>query len=228
MSQEFEHSYLRKEVETNKKMVFERALLIAGAALAATLLPKEAKGVELLGIPSIGALAFNLWFTVNRLRSNMRIIAYIQLFHESENKLSWIGWENALRIYRIWISRCKVEVEKAKVEFSNITQYDNLSFFIPILILHNAMALAIALFMSFRAWAAGPFQTASCELPFTFFLILNSVAFILFVIWVSVYCRPDELKHGIEKNRILWTAAIESSTIGCLKKFLEEEMPNKS
>lgn len=228
MSKEFEHGYLRNEIETNKKMVFERALLIAGAAFAATLLPKDAKGIELLGLPSLGALAFNLWFTVNRLKSNMRIIAYIQLFHESESNLPWIGWENSLRIYRIWLKRCKDDEKEAKVKFSNITQYDHLSFYIPIYILHIAMALAIVLFMSFRAWSTGPYQTATCELSTSFFLILNTVAFIVFLIWVLVSYRPNDLRYGIEKNRILWNSVIKSYTAGCLKKVLEEELPNNS
>ena len=228
MSKEFEHSYLRNEIETNKKMVFERALLIAGAALAATLLPKDAKGIELLGIPSLGALVFNLWFTVNRLKSNMRIIAYIQLFHESDRNLPWIGWENSLRIYRIWLKKCKGDATETKTKLSNITQYDNLSFYIPIFTLHIAMALAIVLFMSFRAWSTGPYQTTTCELPISYFLILNSVAFVIFVICVLVFHRPYELKHGIEKNRILWIAVIKSYKTGCLKKILDEELPNNA
>ena len=200
MSQEFEHGYLRNEIETNKKMVFERALIIAGAALTTTLLPKDAKGVELLGLPSVGALAFNLWFTVNRLKSNMRIIAYIQLFHESNNNLPWIGWENSLRIYRIWLEQCKDDVEEAKAKFRNIHQNDNLSFYIPIFILHIVMALSIILFLSFRTWSTDPYQTATCELPVSLFLIINTVAFIVFLIWVSVFYNPNDLRHGIEKK----------------------------
>ena len=224
MQQNFEHSYLRNEIEINKKMVFERALLIAGTALAATLMPKDAKGIELLGLPFIGALAFNLWFTVNRLKSNMRIIAYIQLFHEPEKKLTWIGWENALRFYRMWLERCKDEVKTAKAKYSNITQYDNLAFYIPILILHIAMAIVIVLFMSFRAWSLGPYKIATgCELAVSFFLIINIASLVLFLIFVALFYKPNELKDGIEQNRILWIAVIESYTNGCLKKIIDAE-----
>jgi len=225
MSKEFEHSYLRTEIAANKNMVFERALLIAGVALAATLVPKDAKGVELLGIPSLGALAFNLWFSVNRLKSNMRIIAYIQLFHESDAQFTWIGWENALRIFRIWLKQCKEEAGKAKHILSDIPQYDNLSFYVPILALHLAMAFTIVLFMSFRAWSTGPYQTTTCNLPVSFFLILNTIALIVFVLWVAIFYRPGELRHGIEKNRILWVAVLESYAAGCLRRVIDEKYP---
>ena len=103
---QFEHGYLRTELAANKKLVFERALVIVAVGLAASLLPKDAQGVQLLGFPIIGALGFNLWFSVNRLQSSNRIAAYIQLFHEADRKFSWVGWENALRLHRIWLKRC--------------------------------------------------------------------------------------------------------------------------
>jgi len=45
-------------------------------------------------------LGFNLWFIGNRLQSDARIVAYIQLVHEGRFKDRWFGWENALREYR--------------------------------------------------------------------------------------------------------------------------------
>jgi len=72
-SHDFEHKYLREELATNKRLIFERALVIAAVGLAASLLSKDAQGVQLVGIPTIGALAFSLWLTVNRVKSNSRI-----------------------------------------------------------------------------------------------------------------------------------------------------------
>jgi hypothetical protein len=225
-TREFERSYLRAEVAANKKLVFERALLIAGAALAATLLPKDAKGIELLGIPAMGALAFNLWFTVNRLTSSSRIIAYVQLFHESKNDLTWVGWENALRLYRVWRARCGEEKSKTEEQYEEITQYDNLSFYKPILALHLAMAVAITTLMSFRAWILEPTVTPVGEVPVSVFFALNLAAASLFVIWALSVFPPNKLQYGIEKNRILWAAIFHSYSNGELKRIVEAELPD--
>ena len=224
-SQDFEHQYLRNEIETNKKMIFERALIIAGTALAATILPKEAKGIELLGIPAIAALAFNFWLSVNRLRSNMRIVAYIQLFHESENEMEWMGWENSLRIYRIWLKKCKDEYNFSETLHSGIDQYDNLSFYIPIRYLHIAMAFAISFFMSYRVWTADQHTNIVWDNLSLWVILFNTIAFIIFLIWIlaSSYFRPKELLHGIEKDRIRWVAVFKSYRMGCLKAALFNE-----
>ena len=222
-SKDYEHQYLRNEIETNKKMIFERALLIAGTALAATLLPKEAKGIELLGIPAMVALAFNFWLSVNRLRSNMRIIAYIQLFHERENKLPWIGWENSLRISRIWQNNCKVELDLSEALHNSIDQYDNLSFYKPIRKLHNAMAIAISFFMSFRVWTSGQYTKIVWDDIFLLIIPINIAAFLAFFIWTLSYnyFKTNELLNGIEKNRIQWISVFESYENGCLKEVLK-------
>jgi hypothetical protein len=224
-SQDFEHQYLRNEIETNKQMIFERALLIAGTALAATILPKEANGIELLGIPAIAALAFNFWLSVNRLRSNMRIVAYIQLFHESENEMEWIGWENSLRIYRIWLKKCEDEYRLSETLHSGIDQYDNLSFYIPIRYLHIAMAFAISSFMSFRVWTVDQHTNILWNDLSLWVILLNIAAFIFFLIWIlsSSYFRPKDLLYGIEKNRIRWVAVFKSYKSGRLKETLANE-----
>ena len=227
VARNFERQYLRSEIESNKKLVLERALLIAGVGLAATLVPKDAKGIELLGLPAIGALAFNLWFTVNRLTSSSRIIAYIQLFHEFANDLVWIGWENALRLARIWSEECEHEKKMAEKRFATIPQYDNLSFYGPILALHIAMAVAIAGLMSFRAWVHGPTKTPDGDISIFSYIGLNFAAATIFSLWALITCPPKKLLYGIEKNRILWMAVIKSYTNGELRKVLENEPPEE-
>jgi hypothetical protein len=46
-----------------------------------------------------GLLVFNFWFTINRLGSAARIVAYIQVVLEAGRP--WRGWETSLRSYRI-------------------------------------------------------------------------------------------------------------------------------
>ena len=202
--------------------------MIAGIGLAATLLPKDAKGIELLGLPTIGALAFNLWFTVNRLRSNSRMIAYVQLFHESVTDLRWIGWENALRQYRVWLAHCDDEKESAEKSFKDIKQYDNLSFYKPILALHLFLAAAIAGLMSFRAWVLGPMTTPSGEASVVVFFGINLATVIAFFVLALLKYQPKKLKYEIERNRILWVAVIRSYTNGnlrCIKGTEQQTRP---
>ena len=214
-----ERSYLRKEIEANKRLVFERALLIAGATFAASILSKDTKGVELLGLPAIGALAFNLWFTVNRLFSNARIVAYVQLFHEQDAGYSWIGWENALRQYRIWHKCCHEEKALAEQRYAEITQYDSLSFFTAFLTLHLATAWSISVFMVVRTMLQQYSSGVTIEAYLLTVFILNIGAAITITLWAYRKFRPEELKLGIEKCRILWEAIMESYTNGDLRKI---------
>ncbi len=190
---DFERNHLRTEIQANKKLVFERALLLAGVALATSLLSTPAKGAEWLGLPAIGALAFNLWFTVNRLRSNARIIAYVQLFHESETMYPWLGWETALRYRRIWLASCCEERTLAESRFNQITEYDNLGFFKPILALHLTTAFAVAGLVSLRAWV-DPTSTPAGQVPIPVFCGINFAVAILFAVWTFHITRPTEVR----------------------------------
>jgi len=84
-----EYSFLREELDMNRRFVFERPLLIVGAALAAAVPLADKRAFFLLPLPFLAVLLFNLWFTINRLQSSARIIGYIQLVHEGEK--NWIG-----------------------------------------------------------------------------------------------------------------------------------------
>jgi hypothetical protein len=94
-----EYNFLRTELETNKKFVFERPLLIIGTGMAALGTLYDVKAILLGPIPFLTILYFNLWFTENRLKSSARIVAYLQLVHETK-QLVTPGWESALRAYR--------------------------------------------------------------------------------------------------------------------------------
>ena len=108
-----EYESLRQEITQNKKYVFERPLFLIGATgLAASQLTNNPIAL-LLPALLVSLLLVNLWFTVNRLRSTARIVAYIGLIIESEHD-NWMGWENSLRKYREWI---KGEFKEDKAEF---------------------------------------------------------------------------------------------------------------
>jgi hypothetical protein len=110
-----EYRTLREELARNQAFVFERPLVIVGAALTAGVAASTA-GFELdkptnvawlalavgfLSAALILMLVFNLFFTQDRMLTNSRIIAYIQLFHD-EGQINCKGWEDALRRRRRW------------------------------------------------------------------------------------------------------------------------------
>ena len=70
-----EYDTLRKELSESKKYVFERPLVIVGVGLGLLTTQTVTYGVVLAASLS-GLLLFNLWFTVNRLMSVARIVAY--------------------------------------------------------------------------------------------------------------------------------------------------------
>lgn len=93
-----EYETLREELDLNKRYVFERPILIVTVSLAAINFGTD------IWVPYIPAfitalLCFNLSFTVNRLFSSARIIAYISLVVERNHK-PYIGWENTLQLHR--------------------------------------------------------------------------------------------------------------------------------
>jgi hypothetical protein len=70
-----EYTSLREELLQYRRYIFERPLLIVGAGIALS-----RADTSLVVMPPLVAvlLTFNFWFTVNRLRSSARIVAYIQ------------------------------------------------------------------------------------------------------------------------------------------------------
>lgn len=107
-----EYDTLRAELLEAKRYMFERPFAIAAAAaVGIQFLDKP----ERVTIPLVVAFlaVFSLWFTVDRLRSASRIVAYIQLVLEPPSTHVWVGWETSLRHYRAWLkSRTQAEVAR--------------------------------------------------------------------------------------------------------------------
>lgn len=83
IGQKEEYQTLRQELLESKRYVFERPLLIGAAGIAALGAFREIQAA-VVPLVMVGLLLFNLWFTVNRLRSASRIVAYIQLQLEAQ------------------------------------------------------------------------------------------------------------------------------------------------
>ena len=100
LSIDAEYNSLRGELAQSRRYVFERPLLIIAAAVGVMTIYTGSFAHAVLPALTAALLLFNLWFTVNRMRSAARIVAYIRLVLEPGSTLPWIGWESSLALYR--------------------------------------------------------------------------------------------------------------------------------
>ena len=84
-----------------------------------------------------------------------------------------------------------------------MNQYDNLSFYKPILALHLSMAVLVAALMSFVSWSSMQLDTPLGPLPPYVIPTINGGCAIALCLW-AVRFRPSRLKHQIERHRLIW------------------------
>jgi hypothetical protein len=192
-----EYATLREELLQAKRYVFERPLLIVGLALAGL---NAAGGayLPLLTFLLAGLLLFNFWFTVNRLFSASRIVAYIQLELEEKAYGGWSGWETSLRFYRKWLKqnagRAKEIIDR---DLDREAVPDALMYYPPIFQIH------LGLMCLGGIAAAG--VTASRLNALSVVGLLGTLS--LLAVFLS-YCaryKPARMRLLIERNRAIWT-----------------------
>jgi hypothetical protein len=198
-----EYESLRQEISQNKRYVFERPLLIIGAAgFSATQVPEHPVALVIPGL-LVALLWLNLWFTVNRLMSTSRIVAYIALVLESNN--NWIGWENALIRYRQY-EKAKALLKQNEKNANNLNSKkqppDSMWFYHILIWLHAVPAIvSFAISLSYFIKTQEPFTIAG----FIFTLIL-SISF-------GVAClkpfHPKVFTGMVGIQRDLWCACLK-------------------
>lgn len=204
VSPALEYQSLREELLVAKKYVFERPLLIL--TLGAAILAGGSKE-HLVFLPALltGLLIFNLWFTVNRLRSAARIAAYIQLVLE-EKAAQWIGWETALRKARIWEKRTPKDSREAAIdaELKYGAVPNALMFYPAIYRLHLVLLL-----MVLAGTLAGLISQQDIQAR------LSLGATLVLVGALALYLKqrpPEDLADLIERNRAMWWIVLEERT----------------
>jgi hypothetical protein len=190
-----EYQSLRQELLESKRYVFERPLLIAAAGITAM---GAFKDVQAAAVPLVIAvlLLFNLWFTVNRLYSAGRIVAYIQLQLEERRIAPWRGWETCLRAYRKWIKRPDAS-EIVKRELDREAVPDALMYYPAIHLLHVGIGLLALVSSSLVAIRSPSLVSTMCL-----------VSTLLLIVWLVIHAirfRPRKMRTSIERNRVIWT-----------------------
>jgi hypothetical protein len=201
-SMEFEHQYLRREMETNRKYVFERPVLIVVAGITASGTLADVAGFEFLPLAFLALMIFSLWFTYNRLESTSRIIAYLQLVHGRGCESRWIGWEAALhqnRKHTETVPSSGGIPSAAKAEGGNRRK---MRFYGPIYVFHVFFGLGVSLILALAAVSEGT-TSKTIAVPRVVYWPLTAIAAILFVV-AAYHLRPTKLRHSIERERQSW------------------------
>lgn len=196
ISQANEYATLREELLQAKRYVFERPLVIVALGIG-FLTTLEMKYAGALALVLASLIVFNFWFTVNRLMSAARIVAYIQLALEEFAADKWIGWESSLRYYRKWLKRdsslANILVDK---EMDKDAIPDAMLHYPPIYQLHIAIMAACGLAAIILA-VLSPSTVNSISITGVF--CLNCI----FIRDCRKY-RPAFISTLIERNRVIW------------------------
>ena len=198
-----EYETLRNELLENKKHLFERPIVIVAAAGVAAAQLKDNPHVLALPLFLVWILLVNLWFTINRLRSAARIAAYINIVIEPGSPVPWIGWENALRLHRIWNKR-HGHAEKRRqieqyIEFNAIP--DAMTFYPVVLALH-------AVPIVFAATAAILFVGENSDKLAILMCVTTILSTFVFGAFVCLW-RPAKMMDSIEIQRATWLAVLK-------------------
>jgi hypothetical protein len=203
-----EYKFLRQEHENNRKYVFERPLIIVVGMLTATLSfnGTGADILRLLPILLLAVLWFNLWFTYNRLLSSARIVAYIQLVHETKKPISWIGWESALLAYREWISTSPKE-QRAAVRNAPV-RFDSFGFYLPTYYFHLLCATLFVALTLMQYGASDCQRQAPLSDLNVMWVLANATALLVFAATLTSY-RPSKIRRAIAYNREIWMSVLK-------------------
>ena len=192
-----EFNTLRDEISQGKKYVFERPLLVFTLSIGATNFI-EINIVSYLFAIVLSFAIFNLWITVDRLKSAARIVAYIQVVLEAKMCKPWLGWETSLRKYRVWMKNRKDDNRKLVNEVNEDKNKPvSMGYYLAIYIMHWVMSIFLIV-GCFRAYVNSCGETEN--------ILLISVSVIVFVIfsYFSYLWRPSEIVKLIEENRRRW------------------------
>jgi hypothetical protein len=151
-----------------------------------------------LVLPSVVALLtiFNFWFTLNRVQSANRIVAYIQLVLEPSAKLQWISWESSLRKYRRWLkanpdARIFIDDQFDRTAVPDALMYYPAVYYFHLALMSSATLASVGLLIQRPNWWRFVFFLS------TLLVVCRSVKD--FTRWT-----PERLRASIERNRVIW------------------------
>ena len=153
-------------------------------------------------------LFFNIWFISNRLQSDARIVAYIELVHEGIYKEHWIGWESSLREYRKCHTESKKEeaLKKLSNDIDKKAIHKGFNFYPSIWLFHIVIVITIFIITAFNWWN----QKNKLN---SVIMIIFTIITLYFMIYSVIYLRPDKMKPSIERERSKWLFVFQNNII---------------
>lgn len=190
-----EYKSLRDELRESKQYVFERPLLAITAILAAAQFVDKHQ-LAFLPFVAISLLTFNFWFTVNRLRSSSRIVAYVQIVIENVNHENWIGWENFLRYQRIWLKQNEKDFSAIISKYIEKDAVPDALFYYPAIFNFHVAVVVVSCIASVAF--------AYRELSVTNLLALAAtISASVYFLSSTIISRPSKMKGLLEEYRII-------------------------
>lgn len=201
-----EYRCLREEHLRNRGYIFERPLLILSivAFVAQYLIQSNelydiqgqytlAPLVKLVMFPIlIVILYFNLSFISERIKSDSRLVAYTQLFHE-DDLAPWVGWETSLRHYRKWMKLNMRNVEKRlRNQIENESVFHIGWFYPKIYYFHIFFTIILSCIWCFVAYQVN-------KILLVVILIIS-----FFFLYLFVRLHNSKLENQLERERAIW------------------------
>jgi hypothetical protein len=230
-----EYKYLQQEHQKNKGYIFERPVLIISIiTFAAQFLIQyhnpanvsvnlSEHGQDILASPImrpimilalVFILIFNLAFISTRIKSDSRLVAYIQLFHEGDLVPYWLGWETSLRFYRKWRKDNSNNL-KEKLEDKIDSSLYHLGWFYPSIYFFHALFILGLLFLSLSLFA-------EISHIHQYFYVLFSIGLCIVIIFSqSNPWKPSRHYNLLDVERAIWFEVVneyEKEIISQLKK----------
>lgn len=223
-----EYKSLQGEHQKNRGYIFERPVLIIGVVTFAAqfliqyqstvnvLANLSENGQGILTLPIIKLimvlalifiLIFNLAFISERIKSDARIVAYIQLFHEGALVPYWVGWETSLIYYRRWMkkySKNMKEILKDKTDTNNVY---HIGWFYPKIYIFHAIFI-IGLSYLFLIWFNEVYPINQYSV---YFLIPIGLFITIYFIWSKTWNQWHNSNHNdlVEVQRAIWICVFE-------------------
>jgi len=201
-----EYKTLREELLQNKRYIFERPLLIITAGSVALVQLLDQPLIAFLPPILIILLNINLAFTFNRLRSTTRIAAYIAVVLEPNSSVPWLGWENSLRKYRIWVNTKNKVLKKEllNIKIKKMAYPGKALFFHSTYNLH-IISVAVATMLSITFMALNPSWIAFIGFAGSF---LSSG---LFAYNCIRHYYPKDIRAWLETEMATWAISLDLS-----------------
>ena len=228
-----EYKYLQGEHQKNRSYIFERPVLIIGIVTFAAQfliqyqspanvsanLSEHGQGILALPIMKpimvlalIFILIFNLAFISERIKSDARIVAYIQLFHEGALVPYWVGWETSLRYHRRWMNKYSKNLKEKLKDKVDINSVYHIGWFYPKIYLFHAIFI-IGLLYIFLIWCIEIYYINQYSVSFLF---LIGLCITIYFIWSNPWNPWHNSHHSnlVEVQRAIWFDVFED----CVKK----------